>query len=326
MIVVTGGAGFIGSALIWELNRRNREDILVVDALGQDEKWKNLVGLRFADYMEKADFLEAVESRKFDTKMEAIIHLGACSSTTERDVSFLAQNNYGYSQSLARYAFEKGIRFIYASSAATYGDGSKGYSDDHAALDQLEPLNAYGFSKHLFDLWLYRQGALDKAVGLKYFNVFGPNEWHKDDMRSMVCKGFEQIRETGKVKLFASDRPEFGDGEQQRDFLYVKDAVDMTLFFLDHPQPTGIFNIGTGRAENWNALMTAIFKALDKEPAIEYIPMPEHLRGKYQYHTQADMAKMRKAGYGSECRSLEEAVADYVQNYLAPAKTLGTAG
>jgi len=316
MIIVTGGAGFIGSALITALNKRQITDILVVDELGTDQKWKNLRNLSFADYVEKDDFLEMVIEDKLDSSIDAVFHLGACSDTTETNASYLIKNNYEYSKLLAQWATADNIRFIYASSAATYGDGSAGFSDDQEKIEILRPLNMYGYSKHLFDLWARRTGLLKKIVGLKYFNVFGPNEYHKADMRSFCIKAFEQITSTGKVRLFKSYKPEYADGEQKRDFIYVKDAVDMTLFFYDEPQLSGLFNIGTGKARSWNDLVKAVFAAMGKEPNIEYIEMPESIRNQYQYFTEADITKLCKAGYDKEIIPLEDAIKDYVQSYL----------
>jgi ADP-L-glycero-D-manno-heptose 6-epimerase len=316
MIIVTGGAGFIGSALITALNKRQITDILVVDELGTDQKWKNLRNLSFADYVEKDDFLEMVIEDKLDSSIDAVFHLGACSDTTETNSSYLIKNNYEYSKLLAQWATADNIRFIYASSAATYGDGSAGFSDDQEKIEILSPLNMYGYSKHLFDLWARRTGLLKKIVGLKYFNVFGPNEYHKADMRSFCIKAFEQITSTGKVRLFKSYKPEYADGEQLRDFIYVKDAVDMTLFFYDEPQLSGLFNIGTGKARTWNDLVKAVFAAMGKEPNIEYIEMPESIRNQYQYFTEADITNLRKAGYDKQITTLEDAIKDYVQSYL----------
>lgn len=321
MIIITGGAGFIGSAIIAALNKRDITDILVVDELACDEKWKNLRNLSFADYVEKNDFLKTVVENP-PKPVEAVFHLGACSSTTETDASYLIKNNYQYSKSLAKWATAAGVRFIYASSAATYGDGSSGFCDDEEEIDELRPLNMYGCSKHLFDLWAKRHGLLEKIVGLKYFNVFGPNEYHKADMRSFVLKAFEQINATGRVRLFKSYRPEYPDGGQKRDFLYVKDAVDMTLFFYDNPQIGGLFNIGTGIARSWNDLANAVFAAMAKKPNIEYIEMPDSIRSQYQYFTQADISKLRSAGCGKKPASLESAIKDYVQNYLKESKYL----
>jgi len=316
MIIVTGGAGFIGSALIAELNRRQISDILVVDELGADRKWKNLRNLSFADYVEKDDFLEMVIEDKLDSPVDVVFHLGACSDTTETNASYLVKNNYEYSKLLAQWATDADIRFIYASSAATYGDGSAGFSDDEEKIEVLRPLNMYGYSKHLFDMWARRAGLFSRIVGLKYFNVFGPNEYHKGDMISFVVKAFEQIKTTGKVRLFKSNRPEYADGEQVRDFLYVKDAINMTLFFFDNPYINGIFNIGTGETRTWNDLVIAVFVVMGRKPNIEYIEMPASIRNQYQYFTQADLSKLRRAGYSKQITPLEDAIKDYVQNYL----------
>jgi len=317
MLIVTGGAGFIGSAIIAGLNKAGIEDIIVVDELGTDEKWKNLRRLKFADYLEKDDFLSLVMDNDECIDADGIIHMGACSSTTESDCSYLINNNYQYTKELCNWALENETRFIYASSAATYGDGSNGFNDDLELLDRLEPLNMYGYSKHIFDKWAVKTGAIDNIVGLKFFNVFGPNEYHKGSMISFVLRAYQQITETGKVKLFKSHRADYKDGEQLRDFVYIKDVVDMTLFFLENPDANGIFNIGTGEAKSWNQLSNAVFKAMKIEPNIEYIPMPEILQGKYQYYTQADISNIRKAGYQKSLTSLEDAVIDYVQNYIA---------
>jgi len=316
MIIVTGGAGFIGSAIIAALNKRHISDILVVDELGTGKKWKNLLNLSFTDYIEKDDFLNLVINDKLKSPFEAIFHLGACSDTTENNASYLIKNNYEYSKILARFATSYNKRFIYASSAATYGDGSNGFSDNPENIEKLKPLNKYGYSKHLFDLWANRAGLLKKIAGLKYFNVFGPNEYHKGDMRSFVVKAFEQVKDTGKVRLFKSYKPDYADGEQLRDFIYIKDAVEMTLFFYDNPQINGLFNIGSGRARNWNDLVKAVFAALDKEPNIEYIEMPDSIRGQYQYFTEADLTSLHRAGYDKKISTLEDSIEDYVQNYL----------
>lgn len=323
MIVVTGGAGFIGSAIIWRLNKLGISDILVVDELGKDEKWKNLVALQFCDYMNKNLFLEKIETGNLLHKTEAIIHMGANSSTTEKDADHLIQNNFEYSKKLASYCMKNGIRFIYASSAATYGDGTLGFNDADDYCFKLRPLNMYGYSKNLFDCWANRKGILNSIVGIKYFNVYGPNEAHKGDMRSVVHKAYGQILETGKVKLFKSLHPEYKDGEQKRDFIYVKDAVDMTLHFLNNKDKNGLFNVGTGSPRTWIDLVTAIFNALGKEVNIEFIELPSHLADKYQYFTGADLTKMKKAGYTNKISSLEEGVTDYVKNYLLKGNYLG---
>ncbi len=323
MIVVTGGAGFIGSAIVWRLNALGNENILLVDELGTTDKWKNLVGLKFQEFIHKDDFISAVVDDTVEFPIEAIIHMGANSSTTEKDADHLMSNNYLYTQELAKYCISKNIRFIYASSAATYGDGSLGFVDDETKLETLRPLNMYGYSKQLFDLWAKRNKVLDKIAGVKFFNVYGPNEYHKGDMRSVVHKAFEQVRDIGKVKLFKSLHPNYKDGEQMRDFVYVKDAVDMTLYFLDHKNKNGIFNVGAGKARTWNDLVTALFNAVRKPVNIEFIDLPEHLHEKYQYFTEANLNKIRKAGYKKATSSLEDGVNDYVKNYLLKELYLG---
>jgi ADP-L-glycero-D-manno-heptose 6-epimerase len=322
-ILVTGGSGFIGSAIIWALNQRGIDNILVADLLRHDEKWKNLVPLRFADYIEGDDLLKlAREGSPRLADIGCVFHLGACSATTERDASYLIRNNYEFTKDLAAWALGTGARFVYASSAATYGDGAAGMSDG-ADLATLRPLNMYGYSKHLFDLYARRTGWLDCMVGVKYFNVLGPNEDHKADMRRLVHKANGQVVETGSIKLFASDRPDYADGEQKRDFLYVKDAVEMTLHLAETPTANGLFNLGSGEANSWNTLARSIFAALGREPRIEYIPMPEHLKAKYQYFTQADIAKLRSSGYTRPVTALADSVADYVRHYLVPGCHLG---
>ena len=322
MIVVTGGAGFIGSAIVQALNDRGRTDLIVVDEVDHPEKEKNLISIKYHELRGKDVFLENVLNLDLPS-IEAIIHMGACSSTTETNEVFLTENNYDYTRHLAQYALKKDIRFIYASSAATYGNGEMGYRDDESKLHTLKPLNLYGESKQKFDLWAEGQGVLDRIVGLKYFNVFGPNEYHKEDMQSMVRKGFLQARDTNKIRLFKSYRKEYADGGQERDFLYIKDAVKMTLFFLDQQDAGGIFNVGAGKARNWNDLATTVFKAMDREPKIEYIEMPDSIRDQYQYHTSAEMKKIRDAGYTEPITSLEEGITDYIQNYLLLNKRLG---
>jgi ADP-L-glycero-D-manno-heptose 6-epimerase len=326
-ILVTGGAGFIGSALIWALNRRGRSDIVVTDLLGQDEKWKNLTPLRFADYVEADAFRAGLRASpdKFG-QFSTVFHLGACSATTEKNAGYLADNNYAYTKELAAWSLGRGSRFIYASSAATYGDGAQGMDDKDEAIHRLRPLNMYGYSKHLFDLHAQREGWLRDIVGVKYFNVFGPNEDHKGDMRSLVNKAYQQILATGRVQLFKSHKPEFKDGEQMRDFLYVKDAVEMTIHFAEHPdgrRAGGLFNLGSGEANTWLTLTRAIFAALGKPPQIDFIEMPEVLRGKYQYFTQADVGKLRASGYARAMTALPDAVRDYVQAYLVTGRKLG---
>jgi ADP-L-glycero-D-manno-heptose 6-epimerase len=297
--LVTGGAGFIGSALIHALNQAGNTDIVVADILGMDEKFKNLVPLRYADYIEADDLLDLA------------------------DASYLIRNNYEYTKTLASLSIEKGIRFVYASSAATYGDGSQGMDDTLEDLHSLIPLNMYGYSKHMFDCYAQRMGWDKQIVGLKYYNVFGPNEAHKDDMRSLVAKSYQQIQATGEIGLFKSYHPDYTDGNQRRDFLYVKDAVAMTTHLANTPTANGLLNLGSGQANTWNTLATAIFAALDLEPNINYVEMPEQLKGKYQYYTCADTTKLRSTGYTDEGYTLQDAVKDYVQNYLVTGKQLG---
>ncbi len=323
-IVVTGGAGFIGSALVWALNQQGLNNILVVDYRGKDEKFKNLAPLNYDDYQEADNFLDDIHASPQSYKeIQAIFHFGGCANTTERNVRYLIENNYLYTKRLAHWALDRGIRFIYASSAATYGDGSHGLSDKSTQLSQLRPLNLYGYSKHLFDIYAQHKGLLDIIVGLKYFNVFGPNENHKGDMRSVVNKAFHQISKSRKVNLFKSYNPDFNHGEQKRDFLYIKDAMAMTLHLAEKEEITGIFNIGSGTAITWKNLVTPIFQAMDMEEKIEFIEMPEHLRSKYQYFTQADISRLQENGYNTSITEISSAVGDYIKNYLIPDKHLG---
>lgn len=323
-ILVTGGAGFIGSALVWELNRRGFENIVVSDKLSSDEKWRNLVPLKFHDYIDGTDLEQhARHTPEALGKFDVIFHLGACSATTEKNAEYLMRNNYEFTKVLAEWSIAKGTRFVYASSAATYGDGSLGMDDELEDLHRLRPLNMYGYSKHLFDLHARRTGMDRRIVGMKYFNVYGPNEDHKADMRSVVHKAYGQILQAGKVQLFKSDRPDYKDGEQMRDFLYVKDAIKMTLHLATEPLASGLYNLGSGQAHTWVQLVTAIFAALGREPVIDFVPMPEHLKAKYQYYTCADIARLRKSGYAEPLFTLSEAVRDYVQGYLVGDKRLG---
>ena len=316
-VVVTGGVGFIGRNIVAELNNRGIDNIIIVEKLGTDEKWKNLLGLRFEDVIGVDVFRDHVRNEKLG-KLDAIIHMGACSATTERDADFLLDNNYHYTRDLCEYCLKHDVRFIYASSAATYGDGNLGYSDDDQMTPKFSPLNMYGYSKHMFDLWALKHGLFDKIVGLKYFNVYGPYEDHKDDMRSVVHKAFGQIKKEGIVRLFKSYKPEYQDGCQLRDFVYVKDAVDLTLHFLEHKKFSGLYNCGTGQSRSWLDLANATFSAMGVAPNIEFIEMPESLKPKYQYFTQADSSKLPSAGYTKTFHSLEDGVKDYVQNYLEP--------
>ncbi len=315
--IVTGGAGFIGSNIVASLNEQGIDDILVVDDLGTSEKWSNLVGLRYEDYLDKDAFRELVVTNRLGAA-KAVFHMGACSATTERDASYLADNNYRVTRELCAWCRDKGARFIYASSGATYGDGSLGYSDRDEVTPTLKPLNMYGYSKHMFDLWALRHRHLDRIVGLKFFNVYGPREDHKDDMRSVVNKAYGQILKTGTVKLFKSSHPDYGDGEQVRDFVYVKDAVKVCLWFAENPDRNGLFNVGTGTCRTWKDLASAVFSAMGKETNISFIDMPDHLKAKYQNHTEADISKLQEAGYDTPFTSLEDGVADYVKTWLDP--------
>ena len=323
MIAVTGAGGFIGSALVWHLNQLGERDILCVETHTGDTPFPNLTPLAHRGLMGHDAFLAQLESGAWNGELRCVFHLGACSNTTETDEAYLRRNNFDYSRRLCLAALACNARFVHAGSAATYGDGSAGYSDEHRTLDRLKPLNPYGWSKHHFDLWARDEGLLEQIAVLKYFNVYGPNEWHKGAMRSMVCKGYEQIRDTGVVRLFRSDRPEVPDGGQQRDFVYVKDAVAITQWFQVHPRANGIFNVGTGEANTWNRLMNAIFAALDRPSRIEYIDMPAELLGKYQGFTQADIAKLRAAGWTNPFTPLEDAVRDYVRHHLMTHAQLG---
>ena len=322
-VVVTGAAGLIGSALVRHLNLEGVDDIIAIDRLGTSEKWRHLVPLRFAEYLDAEEFYARIarEPEAFG-EIAAVFHLGACSSTTERDASYLIANNVRRSQEIAGWTLARGARFVYASSAATYGAREIDLREDldpHA----LRPLNMYGYSKHLFDGWMRREGLLQRAVALKYFNVYGPNEDHKGTMRSVVAKAFDQIREHGAIELFKSYRPGIADGEQTRDFLYVKDAAAITAYLARTPGASGIFNVGAGIDRTWNDLAHAVFAALELPPRIEYVDMPDVLRGKYQYRTVATIDRLRAAGWTQPFTTLEDAVRDYVRNYLVTGSVLG---
>lgn len=318
MIIVTGGAGFIGSCIVRSLNDSGREDLVIVDHICEEDKWSNLKNKKYVEYIDRDDFLSRLP--EFKGKVSHIIHMGACSDTTETDFDFLYKNNFEYTKELWEFATEEGISFIYASSAATYGDGSRGF-DDKEDIERLEPLNGYGRSKHLFDLWAEKElrdgnPVPKQHVGLKFFNVYGPNEYHKGTMASVVLHTFNEVNATGKKGLFRSYKAEYKDGEQLRDFVYVKDVCKVVTYMMEHPDISGLFNVGTGKARSFNDLVTATFSAMGKEPVIEYIDMPESLRYKYQYYTQADIEKLRSVGYTEDFYSLEDGVKDYVQGYL----------
>lgn len=317
MLVVTGGAGFIGSALVAALNARGRDDILIVDTLGSEGKWKNLRGKRFVDIVNRPTPMQMLTHRY--GKIDGILHIGAITDTSATDADLLYARNTRYTRTLAKWALENDVRFVYASSASVYGDGALGFSDDDAVTPHLLPLNPYAFSKWLSDMECIREGWTQRIASLRFFNVFGPNEYHKGFLGSVPWHATRQVQETGRITLFQSHKEGCGDGEQARDFVYVKDVCDMVLWFLDHPDANGIFNCGTGQARTFNALAAAIFAALGKEPAIDYVPTPESIRASYQYFTQADLAKVRRAGYTRPFTSLEDAIEDYVGNYLTHA-------
>ncbi|MFH0858103.1 MAG: ADP-glyceromanno-heptose 6-epimerase [Candidatus Omnitrophota bacterium] len=310
-VILTGGAGFIGSCLLWKLNQKGVRDIIVVDHMEKSEKWKNLVGRDFEGCLEKDKFLKYLESNKLKGRVDLILHIGACTSTTEQDKNYLIKNNYLYSQRMCKWALKNKVHFLYASSAATYGDGLLGYSDEDKISLKLKPLNLYGVSKHMFDQWLIKNKLTSKVTGFKFFNVFGPNEYHKGDMKSVIARAYSQVNKEGRIRLFKSYKKEYADGEQMRDFVYVKDAVEVVNYFIEHPGKKGIFNLGTGKARTWNDLACALFAACEKKPRIEYIPMPLAIRDKYQYFTQADLAKLRKAGCRHKFYTLEKGVKDY---------------
>jgi len=318
MYVVTGGAGFIGSACVWRLNQAGIDDIVIVDDLGTSDKWKNIRQLSYADYVQRDRFLRMLEEEALPWPLTAVVHMGACSSTTERDAEFLLRNNFKYSQTLCRFALERGARFINASSAASYGDGSRGFSDNPACLRGLAPLNMYAYSKHLFDMWLLREGLLGQVASLKFFNVYGPNEYHKGGMRSVVCKAWNEISASGRLRLFRSSHPDYPDGGQMRDFVYVKDCVEIVFWLLSR-HDGGLYNVGTGVARSWNDLAHAVFLAMGRPTCIDYMDMPEELRGGYQNFTQADMGWLERLECPVRVHSLEDGVRDYVCGYLAAA-------
>ena len=270
MIIVTGGAGFIGSAFVWKLNQEGITDIVVVDEFETHESWRNLVPLKYTEYVHKNDFISLIQtSDAYQNQCKAVIHMGACSATTETNMDYLYDNNTQYTIALGEWCLEQNIRFIYASSAATYGEGENGFDDNHDTIEALRPINRYAYSKQLADLHFLRNGDLDKMVGLKFFNVFGPNEYHKGSMRSVACQAVPQILETGKLRLFKSDHPDYDDGGQKRDFVYIKDCVEIMYWLMNTPSINGIFNVGTGSAKTWNDLAAAVFKGLNRDTTIE---------------------------------------------------------
>jgi len=315
MIVITGGAGMIGSMIAWQLNQEGRDDLIIVDRQKHAEQWQNLCHRRYEEYLDKEELLPWLEA---GAELDAVIHMGAISATTERDWNRLLEDNIRYSQGLWQWCTDNGVPFLYASSAATYGGGEQGYND--VSIDNLRPLNAYGYSKHFFDQWALRQAADGNApplwAGFKFFNVYGPNEYHKERMASVALHTYNQFLASGTVKLFKSDRPEVEDGMQLRDFVYVKDAASVVAWFLQGKGESGIYNIGTGQARAFKDLATAVMASAGGTPNITWIDMPDDLKGKYQYYTQASMEKLRAIGYDKPFHTLEEGVRDYVQNYL----------
>ena len=313
-IIVTGGAGFIGSCVVRTLNDRGIRDIIVVDNIASTEKWRNLCNKQYTEYIQKDLFLERLP--EFAGKVTHIIHMGACSATTELDFDYLYQNNLNFTKALWKFCAKEGISFLYASSAATYGAGENGF-DDKADIGLLRPLNGYGYSKQLFDVWAREQEiAPPQHAGFKFFNVYGSNEYFKGSMASVIFHGYKQVKQTGKIRLFKSYKEGYEDGGQLRDFVYVKDICNVLMYMMDHPEISGLFNLGTGEARPFRALGEAVFAALDLPANIEYNEMPETLRPKYQYYTQACMDKLREAGYTEKFWSLEDGAWDYVRNYL----------
>lgn len=324
MIIVTGATGFIGSAFIWKLNEMGIEDILAVDKMRTEDKWLNLRKRRYADWCDRDELFDWLAKKENAEKITAVLHMGAISATTEKDGDLLMKNNYEYSKKLWEFCAERQITYVYASSAATYGGGELGYSDEMTPEEMVEllPLNKYGYSKKFFDDWAFKQKRAPKQwIGAKFFNVYGPQEYHKGRMASMVFHTFNQYKENGYVKLFKSHRKEYKDGEQLRDFIYIKDVVDILYFYMFEKVPSGIYNIGTGKARSFHDLSMATMKNASKnfelktEDVIQFIPMPDDLQGKYQYFTESTMNKLREVGYKKELYSLEDGVKDYV-SYL----------
>ncbi len=326
MILITGAAGFIGSALVWRLNEEGINDIIVSDKLRNAEKWLNLRKRDYADWVDRDELFDWLAVPANAEKITAVVHMGACSATTETDGDFLMKNNYEFSKKLWDFCTERNIKYVYASSAATYGMGELGYDDEVSVeeLKKLMPLNKYGYSKKFFDDWAFKQEKAPKQwVGVKFFNVYGPQEYHKGRMASMVFHAYNQYKEKGLVKLFTSHKEGYEDGWQLRDFVYIKDVVNVLKFFLDNEVESGVYNLGTGKCRAFYELALNAVRAsadnyeIEGKDVIEFTPMPEDLRGRYQYFTEAAMNKLVKAGYTEKFHTLEEGVKDYVQNYLA---------
>lgn len=317
MIVVTGAAGFIGSCLVQRLNDAGFENLLLVDDFSIASKEGNLEGKRFAKQIHRDDFIHWLTTS--DEKVDFIFHIGARTDTTEFDEAVFEKLNVQYSKDIWKYCVAHDVPLVYASSAATYGEGELGYKDDHAVIPSLQPLNPYGVSKNEFDKWVLKQSKTPSFwAGLKFFNVYGPNEYHKARMASVIFHAFNQVKTNGRVKLFRSHRKEYKDGWQLRDFVYVKDVVEVCFFLFEDRKHSGIYNLGSGTARSFYDLVDSVFKALGKETAIDFIDIPADIRDKYQYFTEADMQKLKQAGYKKPFYSLEDGVTDYVQNYLSP--------
>ena len=321
LTIITGGAGFIGSNIAAALAARG-EEVVICDRLGHDDKWRNLAKHLIAGFVAPQDLPRYLADNAAQVK--AILHMGAISATTETDVDLIVDTNIRLSTLLWNWCAQRGVPFLYASSAATYGDGAQGFSDDNdpAALARLRPLNAYGWSKLAFDRHVIDQISRGRRhppqwAGLRFFNAYGPNEYHKGEMMSVVAKNHAIAAAGNRVRLFRSYRPDYADGGQLRDFVHVRDAVKVVLWLLDHPDVSGIFNVGSGQARSFNDLMAALYRAVGREPTIDYIEMPESLRPRYQYFTQADLGRLRAAGYGAPMTGLEEGVADYVRQFLS---------
>lgn len=319
MKLITGAAGFIGSALAAAYNKRFDESGLILcDRFGTKDKWKNVAGLRFNQFVERDTLFDFLQKNPLAKDIDTVIHLGACSDTTEQDADYLYRTNVDFSIRLCKWSLAQGARFLYASSGAVYGDGSLGFSDDHDLTPQLRPLNAYGFSKWLFDMWLLEQGVIDKVAGLRYFNVFGPNEYHKGRMASLVFHAYPQARTDGTIRLFESHKEGYAHGAQERDFIYVDEAIEATLFIARTKKLNGLINVGTGRTHTFNDLAQGVFAGLGMAGRIEYFPMPEDLRGRYQYYTKADIRKLTGAGFSGFVDRFSEYVERYVRDYIAP--------
>jgi ADP-L-glycero-D-manno-heptose 6-epimerase len=315
-ILLTGAAGFIGSYLLGFLNKKGYSNIIIADDFSEEDKWFNFDSKQFAAKVEREELFTRLKTD--DPKIDFVFHLGARTDTTEFDYAVHEKLNVEYSKNIWNYCTEKNIPLVYASSAATYGGGELGYKDDHGIIEKLQPLNPYGISKNEFDKWALKQTSQPPYwAGLKFFNVYGPNEYHKGRMASMVFHGYNQIKKTGKVKLFKSHKPEFKDGEQLRDFIYVEDVAKVCYWLMQNHVASGLYNLGTGKARSFSALIKAIFLTLNSEPAIEYVDTPEDIRDKYQYFTEADMTKLRSAGYKEDFHSLENGVGEYVQDFLS---------